>query len=526
MENIDNENSSATQPKNQPYTPTPYVPRTSTPEYKAFKEKVVSKKGLLITLLSIALCILFTETIFFGSTGVSVIVFAAAYYPILYYVFRETGVRLNKAGVYLTVPVVIIAFSFLLHYNPSVQPIAWLTLFGMVCIQLILLSGIPVSGIFSLDMVLKIIVNLIAKTLSNLGMPFNSFGVLKTNRSKSLKNLTYVLVGIAVAFPVSAILMSLFMSADAVFADAMKTVIQFFGINFNRTFWVISFGIIFGICLGAMLLSLKYSGVKQSMAVKSGDCIESMITGTFLTILNILIVTFVVFQFVYLFGGSVNITASGLSYSEYARRGFFELSAASAIIFAISLFALIMTKKNEEKLSLWVRLGTVLLCLCDGVLLVSSMKRMLMYVDAYGLSVKRVLTLWFMVLIGFCLVWMIAKCFAPKLDVMKWIGITVITGVCLLSLVNVDRTIARYNVDMYLQNPADNSIDIQYFNWLSYSAVPEIDRLLDQGVKANQPELDKIMQHYKTSLQWRNDVYGFTLDSIKAQEIINRHFKN
>ncbi len=82
-----------------------------------------------------------------------------------------------------------------------------------------------------------------------------------------------------------------------------------------------------------------------------------------------------------------------------------------------------MTKKKAGKLPLWIMLTTVCLCACNGVLLISAVKRMLLYVDVYGLSVKRVLTLWFMAFIALCFFWMFIKCFVNKLDVMKWIGL-------------------------------------------------------------------------------------------------------
>lgn len=504
----------------------PYIPRHTTPAYIAFKARVISPKGLIITVLSILLSILYTETILLGSAGISVPIFAIAFYGTLFYFFRENGKSLNKAAVYLTLPVMLLAFSFFIHYNPSTQFVTWLTLIALICIQLVLLGNIQVSGVFTFDMLTKAMVNLVGKPFSNLGMPFHSFGILKNNKSKTLKNSVYILIGLGISLPVAAILMSLFMSADAVFSDAMNTVADFIGLDFANVFGDIVLGLIFGLFFGAALLGLKYAEEKQKPAAKVGDNIESIIIGTFLTIINVLIIAFVAFQFVYLFGGTVNITASEMSYAEYARRGFFELSAASGIIFAIALFVLIMTKKKAGKLPPWIMLTTVCLCACNGVLLISAVKRMLLYVDVYGLSVKRVLTLWFMGIIAFCLLWMVIKCFVNKLDVMKWIGLTIIVGVCILSLTNTERIIAKYNVDRYLSSPTENSIDIYFLGQLSYTAVPEIVRLKDlkEGEIKNF-DIKKLMQSQKSRLEYRNSLYGFTLDSIEAKRILDSELK-
>lgn len=504
----------------------PYIPRHVTPAYIAFKARVTSPKGLIITVLSILLSILYTETILLGSAGISVPIFAIAFYGTLFYFFKENEKLLNKAAVYLTLPVMLLAFSFFIHYNPSTQFITWLTLIALICIQLVLLGNLQVSGVFTFDMFAKILSNLIGKPFSNLGMPFHSFEILKNNKSKTLKNSVYILIGLAVSLPIATILMSLFMSADAVFSDAMNTVADFIGLDFANVFGDIVFGLMFGLFFGAALLGLKYAEEKQKPVAKVGDNIESIIIGTFLTIINVLIIAFVAFQFVYLFGGTVNITASEMSYAEYARRGFFELSAASGIIFAIALFVLIMTKKKAGKLPLWIMLTTVCLCACNGVLLISAVKRMLLYVDVYGLSVKRVLTLWFMAIIALCLLWMVIKCFVNKLDVMKWIGFTIIVGVCILSLTNTERIIAKYNVDRYLSSPTENSIDVYYLGQLSYTAVPEIIRLKDlkEGDIKNF-DIKKLMENQKSRLEYRNSLYGFTLDSLEAKRILASELK-
>jgi len=114
----------------------PYIPRHVTPAYIAFKAKVVSVDGLIITVLSILLYILFTETILLGSAGISVPIFGFAFYGILFYFFRENEKPLNKSAIYLTFPILLLAFSFFIHYNPSTQFITWLTLIGLICIQL------------------------------------------------------------------------------------------------------------------------------------------------------------------------------------------------------------------------------------------------------------------------------------------------------------------------------------------------------------------------------------------------------
>lgn len=509
-------------PKDLPPNYKPYVPRSRTPEYQEFKSKVVSVKGLVVTVFSILLGILFTETIFLGAAGISVPVFALAYYTTLFYFFQENNKPINRTALFLTVPVFLLAFSFFLHYNPSTQFITWLTLIALVFIQLVMFGTNPAESLFSFDMFIKVMVNIIGRSFSNLGMPFLSFEVLKGKRKKSSRNAILILIGLAVSLPVAIILMGLFMSADAVFEQAVNHVFDFVGLDLGNTFADVFLGFWGGIFLSAVLLGLKYEEEKQKPAGKIGNNIDGLVIGTFLTIINICLIAFVGFQFAYLFGGTANIALTDMTYAEYARRGFFELTAASAIIFTIALFVLIMTKKNGEQLPLWVKLCTVSLCLCNGVLLVSAVKRMLLYVDAYGLSIKRVLTLWLMCIIALCLFWMIIKCFVPKTDVMKLIGVTVVAGVCILSLTNTERLIAKYNIDRYISDPNKITLDIYHLGSLSYTASPEITRLkeVSRG-QFTHADIVNILNSQKAAFESRNALYGFTLDSLKAREVFS-----
>ncbi len=521
MENNDQLSGASATPLPPPYYAS-YVPRNKKPEYHEFKARVTSTKGLTISILSVLLCTLFLETIFFQSPGIAAPIYLAAFYFSIYYFFRENNTPINKTAALLAIPAMLMAVSFFIHYNPSTRWITWLTLIGIICIQLILLGNFQIKNIFSLDTVVKVISNLFAKPFTNLPMPFHSIGVLKNKKSTTTKNVFYALIGIIVAIPVAAILMGLFVQADAVFAASVKSFKNFIGLDFNRITIDLFLGLPSGIFLGAALLGLKYEKHKEKTVKNIGSCIETVITGTFLTIINIFLVAFVGFQFMYLFGGSDNIKASGISYSEYARRGFFELCTASAIIFAIALFAIVMTRKKDEKLSIWVSLGTLVLCAGDGVLLISAVKRMFMYISAYGLSIKRVLTLWLMAVIGLCLLWMIIKCFKVGLNVTKWIGFTVIIGVCILSLTNIEKIIAEYNVDSYLKNPDEPSV-VFYLNQLSFTATPQLEKL--QGLPAHQKteiNLNEIVEKKKFQLSVRNKLYGFTLDSIEASKVLNK----
>src|SRR6185369_13044613 len=64
--------------------------------------------------------------------------------------------------------------------------------------------------------------------------------------------------------------------------------------------------------------------------------------------LDLLFAAFVALQLTYLFGGRDTLQASGIAYSTYARRGFFELLGVAALVGAVLFaFDLIVRTRNR-----------------------------------------------------------------------------------------------------------------------------------------------------------------------------------
>ena len=130
-------------------------------------------------------------------------------------------------------------------------------------------------------------------------------------------------------------------------------------------------------------------------------------------------------------------------------------------------FAMAFCKTDRHGLSMVVRLELLLLSAGGGVILCSAVKRMLLYVEVYGLSIKRGLTLWFMATAGICFVFLAVRCLWRRFPLAKCTGIAVIVMICLLSLFPMDGFVARYNVNAYLAGRTETEVDYYYLEDLS-----------------------------------------------------------
>src|SRR4029450_7185907 len=124
-------------------------------------------------------------------------------------------------------------------------------------------------------------------------------------------------------------------------------------------------------------------------------------TAIVLGLLDVLFLKFVVVQFQYFFGGAARIQAvAGLTYAEYARRGFFELVGVAALVLPLLLAAhwLLRKEKARDEIVFRVLAGAQIALLF--VMMVSAFQRMRLYQREYGLTELRVYTTVFMGWLG------------------------------------------------------------------------------------------------------------------------------
>ena len=83
-----------------------------------------------------------------------------------------------------------------------------------------------------------------------------------------------------------------------------------------------------------------------------------------------------------------------MTYAEYARHGFFELCAVTAINLAVIFAAKLLSQEGRGKL---LRIEVILLSVFTLALTVIDLSKMVLYIQSYGLTRLRIYTSIFMV---------------------------------------------------------------------------------------------------------------------------------
>jgi len=285
-----------------------------------------------------------------------------------------------------------------------------------------------------------------------------------------LRQVRAVALGGMLAFPLLVVFGGLFSSADAVFHDVVA---DLFRIDFDAVLGHIA---LFGIfaCLSAGYL--RGAMLRPAPSDPPADAESQLSLGiipvaTALGLVDLLFLLFVVIQLRYLFGGAELIAAAtGLTYAEYARRGFFELVTASGLVLPVLAGADWLVRSESREHQRTFRQLAIVLLLLLAVVMASALVRMRLYVGAYGLSEIRVYSTAFMVYLACVFTWFAwttlrgqRRRFAFGALIQ---GFAVLGG---LHLVNPDALIVRTNL---ARPPAERPFDGWYAASLSADAVP------------------------------------------------------
>ncbi len=206
-----------------------------------------------------------------------------------------------------------------------------------------------------------------------------------------------VVRGLAIAAPIVAVFAVLFAAADAVFArlasDVLAPSVDVWDVTARLLFttgvaWLAAGSLVFVAfprwwvdASGGPVAPAERLGDRASRRLRLGT-VEAVVI---LVAVDALFALFVALQATYLFGGRETLDAAGLTYSEYARRGFFELIAVAVAAGAL----LLSLETTVDRRSRAYVVAAVVLALLTGVVLASAGLRLALYQAAYGWTELR-----------------------------------------------------------------------------------------------------------------------------------------
>lgn len=199
-----------------------------------------------------------------------------------------------------------------------------------------------------------------------------------------------IIIGVIVGIPLIGLLLTFFSSADPIFA---ATIQKIFSQDFLSTipFRIIFSLIMFGLLLPFLSMHLKddfrspIAFLEKFNFVREASVVMTMVAAT--------VAFFLIIQAPYVFvnvAAETDLSRYGVAtYSEYVKRGFFELLQASVLLYGITWLGLIILRGKKSTAASYLRVVQIIMVFLFFIFLISLFRRVWLYQDQHGWTLAR-----------------------------------------------------------------------------------------------------------------------------------------
>ena len=442
------------------------------------EEVPLTRRDMTAPLLGLGLSLLFWAVFSFRSIdrgygpGLGIPLFVLAYDAAL---LLTAGPRFTKGGAFLTAAAMALAVSCVLYAHPGFMVLNCFIILLLSAMAAFSLSRQSRFGALDPRCVPEAVRLSMMALFTRIDRPAQVFGTLGKKDRAGLGR--WVLTGL-LSLVLLAVVLALLVSADTVFGSFFTRLSRWLReLSPGEMLWQILRTVVLGLFFSSALFFLR----EPAPAVRERKAADRELhAGSFLIpaiLLDLVYALFCAVQIRYLFGGAESAAMNG-GWAEYARQGFFQLTAVAVINLSLSLAGSRGGKRFSLRGGTALRIADAVLLVLTGVILLSAFFRMRLYIGAYGMSVLRLMTLWGMLVILAGLLAAGWKLLRPGFSFWRIVFPFALTSWCLLCLMNPAGRIADYNVDAYLSGRLPEA-DVYYLGELTTDAAPALERLGD-----------------------------------------------
>lgn len=457
-----------------------------------------------------------------ASLGFGVTLFTAILCTAVIAYYSSAGLPQTKGSIIFLWVIILSAANFVLFDGILIKSLNFLFLSGCFVYWVCCFAGIRLENKISIYILSDMIHQLFVTPFRNFTGCFSGVRQIFIHNKKG-KGVLSGVAGILFFLPVLILVISLLIDADAAFEGLMDK-IQF---TVTENMIVLLRDTILGLPVACYLYGLVYgSRYRRYAGDRTLDVVDNQVKAfrivpdiagySALTALSLVYMIFFLSQTAYLLSAFSDSLPGTMTYAEYARRGFFELCAVSAINLGVIAAAHLVMTRDKIRI---LRAETAALCIFTIALIATAMSKMAMYIDYYGLTRLRAYTTWFMILLLFLFFVILLRQFKS----FNGTKIAAVGCICLFMLLcygNVDGMIAKYNIDRY-QSGTLKELDVRAFSELSDGAVPYLYDLYQETTDpAKKAELQEVIKRplYNTPVL-HGSFRDFNLQSYRANKL-------
>ena len=445
-----------------------------------------------IGILGALICVIWVECILFGGLGLGVVVGSIATYIGFALLCKAKGIPLKLIFFsYNFIAVSALTLCFALYDN--------LLLKSTNIIGLMLLIGLHMQVVFNLIDEEKYSARWLGESVkNNVRMPFcrqkdvsNEVKSMVQNiERENLGTIKQVIKGIMIAIPIMFIVTTILVFADAAFESTCEIILS--KVNFdelmNRTLRFIVWGVIFFCLMSSyhfcIVKKVKKPEIEEDISIVEAKKIRYWsVVSTFTVVIAIASVycIYICSQFNYFIGAFGGTLPDTYTCAMYARRGFFELIPIiifNGLIVGAMGTKLELTSSKKQKM---FRVLSSFYCIFTGFLITTAIAKMYLYMNLYGLTIKRLYVTWFLVVCFVFLICIFIKVYRTTFKLVKFLFVFFVAAYVGLNYANLEKVAEVWNEDHRFDKPinkwgGDYYIDEDERKWYDWNLTYEIEK--------------------------------------------------
>ena len=486
----------------------------------------MSKLFIWILFLSI-----WHSVLFYGCDyGISVVLFIIPLITFFVYSLKINKRVVNKYGYLFIIPIILLSSTYFIFYNTFFRLFNVIVISILISMMIICLNGSE----FKVKVLISNIIKILFKPF---GCISNVMHLLQLEISKIFKkknsdsNIERIIGSIIVTILVLGIIIMLLSSADMIFASIFSLVFDVINglmIKFNvdhiigRIIGIIIFFVYISSVMNYLLFHYQNRDIVEEMNKEFWQDRKKKDHYTLKMVMICLNFVYLIFDIIQI--KSLFLHSMGnmdIRYAEYARSGFFELMVVSIINFIIILLA----KKSEDVKNKceckFFKVMSMIMVVFTFIILISSFMRMHLYETFYGYTLLRLFVYIILIVEGILFIPTVMYIMGYQFNLFKVYFIIVLSVYVIVNYINIDRVIARENVDRYFRS---GKIDMYYLLDLSTDSIYEIDRLYQN---TNDEEIKEMISSYYaysrefTDIKDMDSIFEFNISFYRANRIID-----
>ena len=475
--------------QNQPYFQIPPVVK---PSYQGM--------DALFAWLSIAVGFLFVRAMPLNRTTLGSVLFFLVLYAFGGLYLRLSGIRLTRSAYLLALCAIVLSVGMLTNGNATTRGFLALFLVLVFPFWLYCAAGLGGKDVLGDNLIPYLCRAVFVIPFSSLEHVFHAlFAVRKkdANAARILRTVGWIALGLCVAV-IPTVIVVLLLSYDSNFTGLLDRIFSFSmeGVWECIRDLVLGFLIsilVFGILFGVKWRHEKADGTPEAPAKVDLHVFPKALLCAAVTPILAVYVIFFISQWDYYVSAFTHVLPEDLTYAAYAREGFFQLCGVCALNAVILLLFRLLMRRGSKPRDLTQALYSSVISIFTLILIATAMSKMVLYIDSYGLTQKRVYASWLMLVLAIVFVLVLISAVSKKLRLIPAVALTAVLCFGLIVLPDVDGMIASYNVNAYLDGDL-NEIDVESIAAYGASSVPALTELRDTlTTRPATPEIDGIL---------------------------------